>query len=60
MHGMDKEPMAHNRLVVCAPASVIRRVDAYWHKCKLASRSEAIRRLIERGLEADGKKGKSK
>ena len=35
------------------PKDLARQVDDYWHDKRLASRSEAIRRLIVRGLEVE-------
>ena len=48
------------RIVAEATDRLIASIDDFWHASKLPSRSAAIRRLIERGLEAESKKGKGK
>ncbi len=47
------------RYIAAMPEHLAQAVDDFWHARKLPSRSAAIRRLIERGLEAE-KKGKGK
>ena len=48
------------RRITAMPERLAKAIDKFWHDRELASRSEAMRRLIERGLEAEGKKGKGK
>ena len=48
------------RIITPMSKRLVRLVATYRLESKIESRSAAIRRLIERGLEAEGKKGKAK
>ena len=58
LHDMQKVAPT-TRIVAEVPQEFVCEIDDFWHARKLPSRSAAIRRLIERGLEAE-KKGKGK
>jgi metal-responsive CopG/Arc/MetJ family transcriptional regulator len=42
----DKDP----RIITPMPTALVEKIDDYRFKNRLASRSEAIRRLVEKGL----------
>ena len=46
----DKDP----RIITPMPATLVARIDDYRFKERIASRAEAIRRLVEKGLSSDG------
>jgi hypothetical protein len=49
------------RVALMAPIALITKIDAWRrHQADVPNLSEAIRRLIERGLDAEGKPGKPK
>jgi metal-responsive CopG/Arc/MetJ family transcriptional regulator len=45
----EKDP----RIITPMPAGLVVRIDDFRFKHRLASRSEAIRRLVEKGLSAE-------
>jgi metal-responsive CopG/Arc/MetJ family transcriptional regulator len=45
------EPKRLNMINIYIPKELKDKVDNYWHENKFKSRAEAIRQLIERGLE---------
>ena len=57
---MQKPTDKPYHVLLTLPAQLIASIEDFWHARKLPSRSAAIRRLLERGLEAEGKKGKAK
>lgn len=49
-HGVDKDK--NTQILVTFPNKVVEQIEKYWHDKKLKSRSEAIRELIDKGLES--------
>jgi metal-responsive CopG/Arc/MetJ family transcriptional regulator len=46
--------MKHEQVLIRLPAHLIRRIDVYWHREMLKSRTEAIRDLISQALDEAG------
>jgi hypothetical protein len=51
-----EDEMKTERVIVPVPLSMLDDIKEYWHEHRLNSKSEAIRRLIEAGLKAEGRK----
>ena len=58
---MAKDPDEHmtERIIIPVTPTMLEEIKEYWHERRLNSKSEAIRRLIEVGLETERKKKKS-
>jgi hypothetical protein len=56
----DDQEKLTERIVVPATRSLVDRIDEYWHANRLKSKSEAVRRLIEVGLDATGAERRKK
>jgi len=46
---VDKEK--NTQVLVTFPSELLEEIEQYWHDNKLKNRNEAIRQLIQRGLE---------